>query len=137
MALPTLLALSKDSDPAVRRVIATAFGTMRRQRPVALTALATLLRDPERLVRINAANAIGQLYDPAGEAPLLAALDDPDSEVRYFAIVALAIVGSPAALPALEAIQKFAATTPITDSIVRETARTIELITLRHSRSSS
>jgi hypothetical protein len=55
-------------------------------------------------VRVQAAQLLGKLGDPAGVRPLLEALTDPDKTVRWMAVQALTKLGQPSALPALKAL---------------------------------
>jgi hypothetical protein len=63
-----------------------------------------LLEDDSYKVRVQAAQLIGKLGDPAGVAPLSKALGDGNKTVRWMAIQALARLGNPAALPAIRAL---------------------------------
>lgn len=68
----------------------------------AVPAVAERLAAGDLQARLNAAEAIGRLGSPKGIAPLTAALDDPEPQVRLAALIALGELG-PAARPAIEA----------------------------------
>ena len=62
-----------------------------------------LLRDDSYKVRVQAAQLLGRLADPAGVEPLTRALADSNKTVRWMAVQALARIGHPSAVPALKA----------------------------------
>jgi hypothetical protein len=68
--------------------------------------LSRMLLDRQRSfkVRVQAAQLLGKLGDPAGVRPLSEALGDPDKTVRWMAVQALARLGQPNATPALKAL---------------------------------
>jgi hypothetical protein len=68
--------------------------------------LSRMLLDRQRSfkVRVQAAQLLGKLGDPAGVRPLSEALGDPDKTVRWMAVQALARLGQPSATPALRAL---------------------------------
>jgi len=47
------------------------------------------LKDPERSIRENAAHTLAEMNDPRVVEPLVAALKDPDSQVRVAVVFAL------------------------------------------------
>jgi HEAT repeat protein len=55
-----------------------------------------LLADPDPALRRTAAEQLGQIGHPAGVNPLLAALRDPDEDVRWWSAWALGRMGPPA-----------------------------------------
>jgi hypothetical protein len=63
-----------------------------------------LLEDDSYKVRVQAAQLLGKLGDPAGAEPLARALHDTNKLVRWMAAQALGRVGSPSAAPALKAL---------------------------------
>jgi hypothetical protein len=63
-----------------------------------------LLEDDSYKVRVQAAQLLGKLGDPAGAAPLAKALSDSNKTVRWMAAQALARLGAPSAAPALKAL---------------------------------
>lgn len=97
------------ANPKVREGAATALG--RTGGPNSVATLIKALKDPERDVRVEAADglmfrAFGDDPDVAGAVPALAdALKDPDTLVRGDAASALRVIGPPAknAVPALVA----------------------------------
>jgi hypothetical protein len=62
-----------------------------------------LLGDDSFKVRVQAAQLLGRLADPAGVEPLSRALADSNRTVRWMAVQALARIGHPSAVPALKA----------------------------------
>ena len=75
---------------------------------------------------------MGQLRDPRGAGPLLAALRDEGSGVRYVAADSLGMSGDPSALPVLEEIRR--SDTGVTSweaNVSDAAARAIEPIHLR------
>ena len=63
-----------------------------------------LLEDDSYKVRVQAAQLLGKLADPAGVEPLARALADSNKTVRWMAAQALARLGHPSAVPALKAL---------------------------------
>jgi hypothetical protein len=63
-----------------------------------------LLEDDSYKVRVQAAQLLGKLADPAAVAPLSRALADSNRTVRWMAVQALARIGNPAAVPALRTL---------------------------------
>ena len=63
-----------------------------------------LLEDDSYKVRVQAAQLLGKLGDPAGVGPLARALADSNKTVRWMAVQALARLANPAAVPALKAL---------------------------------
>jgi hypothetical protein len=63
-----------------------------------------LLEDESYKVRVQAAQMIGKLGDPAAVGPLGKALSDQNKTVRWMAVQALARLANPAAAPALKAL---------------------------------
>ena len=63
-----------------------------------------LLGDDSYKVRVQAAQLLGKLGDPAASAPLIKALNDSNKTVRWMAAQALARLAAPAAAPALKAL---------------------------------
>ncbi|NDJ54184.1 MAG: HEAT repeat domain-containing protein [Chloroflexi bacterium] len=61
-------------------------------------ALVNLLRDPTPSIRQQAARALGDIADPATEADLLAALNDPEEKVSRAIIKTLGVLGGEASL---------------------------------------
>jgi hypothetical protein len=68
--------------------------------------LSRMLLDRQRSfkVRVQAAQLLGKLGDPAGVRPLSEALADPEKTVRWMAVQALARIGQANAVPALKAL---------------------------------
>lgn len=117
--VPAVLALLDDPDWSMRAWAVRTLGYLRRQ-PV-LDPLLRALRDP---------NARG---DPAAAGALLAALDDEDSGVRYFACMALGSLGDSSALPRLEALrQRDPGVTAWGARVAEGAAGAIEQIARRH-----
>jgi hypothetical protein len=63
-----------------------------------------LLEDDSYKVRVQAAQLLGKLADPAAVPSLSRALADPNRTVRWMAVQSLARIGSPSALPALKGL---------------------------------
>jgi hypothetical protein len=63
-----------------------------------------LLEDESYKVRVQAAQLMGKLGDPAAVQPLGKALSDNNKTVRWMAVQALARLANPAAVPALKAL---------------------------------
>jgi hypothetical protein len=63
-----------------------------------------LLEDDSYKVRVQAAQLLGKLADPAAVGPLSRALGDPNRTVRWMAVQALARIGNPSAVPALKTL---------------------------------
>lgn len=64
-------------------------------------ALALCVEDPETVVRVNAAKALGMLRDEKSVRALSDAADDPNQQVRQAVVLALGDLKSPDGLPAL------------------------------------
>jgi HEAT repeat protein len=100
-------ALDKDGgNYAVwRQLYQTAADALRKIGPDAVSTLTAALKDPDKIVRRGAANALRVVGPGAAKAvsALAAALDDPDIELRCDAAEALGNIGSDA-VPALVAI---------------------------------
>ena len=84
-----------DSRSLVRLLAAEALGMLGAKG--ALDALAQrLTSDPDVMVRVHAAEALGELRDPSANPVLIQALEDPDSTVRAYVAEALPLVlGAP------------------------------------------
>ena len=79
-----------------------ALGLERLGSEAARSRLIAALREPDRDVRMTAAQALGHAGDHAAVLePLIQALDDPDLQVRREAMLALAETGDPRAEPHL------------------------------------
>jgi hypothetical protein len=63
-----------------------------------------LLEDNSYKVRVQAAQLLGKLGDPAGAEPLAKALSDRNKTVRWMAAQSLGKLGNPEAVPALRAL---------------------------------
>jgi bilin biosynthesis protein len=66
--------------------------------------LVTALTDPEPLIRVEAASAIGQINYPPAVPHLILALQDTDLDVRKAAVSSLGKLGDSVALSPLEAL---------------------------------
>jgi len=93
-----LIRALQDPDPAVRQC--AALGCSQRPHARYVPALAAALADPDSLVARLAANALVAIGKAAVPA-LLERLENGPSPVQMEAIRALAIIGDPAAAPAL------------------------------------
>ncbi len=94
-----VLACCQDPDESVRAAALEHLPYFDDDR--ALPALtASLAHDPPR-ARAAAARALGAVYESAARKLLAQALNDPDSWVRYFAVMGLGRHGDPAWLDAL------------------------------------
>lgn len=94
----------QDGNLRTRRAAANALITI--PDPRAVDALTRALRDPDSLLRVNAALALGELYGPRPEyagigEPLIGALGDESPQVRATAASALGRRKEPAAIGAL------------------------------------
>jgi HEAT repeat protein len=106
-AVPELLAaLQTDLDPETRMAAAYALGHLGDHRSVdgLLAKLADRNEDPR--IRGMAAEAVTGVQDRQAVPFLIAALDDPSVEVRFWAAFALGQFGDPAALDALEGLAR-------------------------------
>ncbi|MGI8589299.1 MAG: HEAT repeat domain-containing protein [Chloroflexia bacterium] len=101
-AVAYLLPCLRDGDPLVRRIAASALGTLGSRE--AIRPLALLLHDPDAGVRARACRALGNLRDPASVRALVSCLADDDPEVRRSSARALGEVGDGHALAPLRQI---------------------------------
>jgi hypothetical protein len=107
---PQLLVQLDESDPLVRADAVSllpifgegAEGAERFQRVATLLA-----EDPDRSVRIAAAERLGEFDSPESVKPLVLALSDADRDVVLAAIEALADVDDASAIPDLELLVKY------------------------------
>jgi HEAT repeat protein len=103
--VPGLVEALQKSGPRSRRAAANAFILI--TDPRAIDALVAALRDPDELVRLNAALALGEFQGRPELAtivePLAGALADESPLVRSMAASALARAKKPEAVPALVA----------------------------------
>jgi HEAT repeat protein len=108
-AVPALVELLRDPDPALRALAARTFWGMGAKAGAAAPALAEALGDPEVKVRVGAAMALDNMGPPAAPAvaALVGTLRDRDPEVRQWSARALGSIG-PAAESAVPALQKVA-----------------------------
>jgi HEAT repeat protein len=119
--LPALEALVTESPKPFVRAFAI-YAISWRNVAAAGDVLLRALADPDAIVRDHAAEAMGMLDGYTDRRrfvkPLLAAFDDPSSEVRYSIAYALGTLGDPRALPKLEAVaaDDFAQTRYLTQS---------------------
>ena len=106
-ALPSLIDhLAATADPAVRQIIVWAMGCIGGSTAVAeLTRLLTLLTE-HPAVRGAAAEQLGMIGNRTAVPVLLAALQDPETEVRFWSAYALGQLGVKRAIPALESLAK-------------------------------
>jgi HEAT repeat protein len=97
MAIPSLLELLQDEDPAIRSYAA---GTLRDYpSEAAFEVLTQAVQDEAEDVRWHAAEALGALRTPAAVQSLIPLLEDSASHIRMTALGALAQLGSEAVLP--------------------------------------
>jgi HEAT repeat protein len=88
------------ADAEQREHVIAALGTLKVRQ--AVPAIAGVLADRSLGRRYIAAWALGQIGDPAGVRPLLAALDDDDEEVRRYATRSLIKLHEAAVPPLIE-----------------------------------
>jgi HEAT repeat protein len=103
-AVPALVVALRDADEEVREEAAAALGEIGRPPRVVVAALASALADEAEQVRLTAAWALGATRLPGAVPHLVAALREPDGDLREHAAEALGNVG-PAARAALPALQ--------------------------------
>ena len=110
-AVPALIALLQtDPDPKVREAAAYGLGLALKGRKQITEALLQTLRDQaeDPAVRAQVAEALGDLWDWVGRRPppfiddLVAVLEDPSAEIRFWAAFALSKLGDERVVPALE-----------------------------------
>lgn len=101
--LNTLLEALDHQHWQVRRRAVDALGKLSNS---AIPGLLAALRDRDMNVHCSAAEALGQIGDPAAVAALLDALYDPYAVVGSSAAHALEQIGTPEALAALEQWQQ-------------------------------
>lgn len=107
-AVPKLIALLKEKDPALRYWGATGCAVLGKEAAKAAEALTKTLKDSTPSVRIAAAEALCKLGRPEQAVPVLeAALSNPTAKVALHAINVLEEVGADAK-PAAEAIRNAA-----------------------------
>lgn len=93
-----LLALLQDDVDFVRTPAIEALG-LQRYKPACLPLSRLLLEDPESLVRICAAEALGSIGDPAAIPALIAAMVDPVYVVRRYAVESIGLLGATEHIP--------------------------------------
>ncbi len=104
-AVPPLMALIRScSDEVLRERAVRALGRMRE--PSTLKVMAEALHDIHPSVRKAAAWSLGQTGRRKAVEPLIAALQDPDEEVRREAVEALVRIGTPAMQPLVSALRE-------------------------------
>lgn len=101
---PLIRMLTTDPDPVMRFHACITLGWLYDKR--ALPQLISTLGNTreESSVRAGAAEALGVLKFPEAVPHLLAALEEPGAEIRYWAVYALGEIEDPIALPALRRI---------------------------------
>lgn len=110
-AVPNLIeALTNDAEPKVRRYAARTLGFLGTAGKDAVPALLVALKEPDPIVRAEAAEALGRIYyfvevDRVMPA-LIDALEDSDERVRQEAAEAFGRIGGPRASAALPALRK-------------------------------
>ncbi len=116
-----LLPFLDDADSDVRRAAAHSLGRL--EAPEAGDPLAAMLTRSEQplLVRRAAAAALGRVAKPDNQPQLLAALADPDPQVRAYAARALGHIGSEDAHAALDTLK--GDRTPVIKGTVGDAAR--------------
>lgn len=100
-AVPALVAHLDDPASGLVDEAADALGRIGNEE--AVPPLAHLLQTGAKRERVAAARALGRIGDPAGVPALLAALEEPetDMETREACVFALGSIGDPNAVPAL------------------------------------
>jgi HEAT repeat protein len=104
-AVPSLVRLSSNEVPGVRRNAMDALGRLKAEEGIPVLAQALRTR-PHWIDRMTAARALGYGASPAATRALVAALSDKDETVVIEAARALARQGARSALPALERREK-------------------------------
>jgi hypothetical protein len=95
LALPSMVRMLQDSDPAVRRAAAAEINKIGYEAVSAVAALLQALRDPDRAVQLDAALALcktGRELDSAAST-LASFATDTDVEIRGQALQALKLMG--------------------------------------------
>ncbi len=101
-AMPELVFAAQDRNAPVRASAARAFAAIARAEPLAVIALATLLKDPHQKVRLAALEGL-QALGPVARAAvpqLIEVLEDPDWMLVGEVLDTLASIGPAAALAA-------------------------------------
>ena len=130
-AVPELLAaLQTDLDLETRVAAAYALGLLGDHRSVDALLATMADRNEDPRIRGMAAEALTGVQERRAVPYLIAALDDPSVEVRFWAVFALGQFGDPAALGALERLaQTDDAVLPGWRSVKEEAAAAIKSIT--------
>jgi HEAT repeat protein len=91
--LDRVLANLRHRSPVVRQAAADCLGRL--EAVEAVSALLTLLQDPDSDVRCSAAEALGSILDSSGKCPpeLLALLADEDEFCRLIAVESIGMIG--------------------------------------------
>jgi HEAT repeat protein len=113
-----------EGDPD-RKVRLLAMGTLRSSGTQASVPflLATLRGSCDDGMRIHAIGALARLRETEAISPLIAALDDRSAVVRMAAGEALAAIGDPVAIPAMEVARRRARNPLVRSTLKREVAR--------------
>ena len=100
-----LFEAARDKDYRVRVAAVRALGRVLARggdRERGVEQFTSSLRDSYPTVRIAAADALGQIGDSEGVSALIAAVDDPNLDVRVAALQALRVIDSPSARKTIE-----------------------------------
>jgi HEAT repeat protein len=101
-AAPVLVRALKDIDDSKRSAAAWVLGSLQVPDTIGPLWAAAMDQASEASVRGHAIEALGRLQAQEAVPDLMALLNDPSAELRYWAAYALGQIGDPTSIPALE-----------------------------------
>jgi HEAT repeat protein len=101
-AAPVLVQALKDIDDSKRSAAAWVLGSLQVPDTIGPLWAAAMDQASEASVRGHAIEALGRLQAQEAVPDLMALLNDPSAELRYWAAYALGQIGDPTSIPALE-----------------------------------